>query len=81
LADNAVFTLLGPDSNWVGYVGYIDINVAPEGTGSTASFGQDGGIGMAFVAPDRNLYGLLQVKTAYTPKNGGVFRLKYRLFQ
>jgi len=82
IADNSAFTLIGTDSSWIGYVGYVDLNIYTEGTGSTASFGQSDGIGLAFTTTGaRELYGLLQVKSAYTPKNGGVFRLKYSLLQ
>jgi hypothetical protein len=55
------------------YLGYVDLPaMAQEGTGSTAAIAQNTDIRLAFAcaAADRNLYGLLETLTAFTPASG-----------
>jgi hypothetical protein len=73
VVDNTQFTLRIENT----YVGYIDFPpLATEGDGGDGShrtFAQWTGAPIAFVASDTNLYGLLEVRSAFDASGGGDF--------
>lgn len=65
VGDNVAYPLLSAELAKA--IGYVDFTLITEGTGSTALYGLDDGIRLAFKcgAASKNLYGLLLAKAAY----------------
>lgn len=73
--DNAAFTIL--DTNAATHVGAIDFPVLQtEGSGSDVAYGVNSSIYIPFVTSgSANLFGLLEVLTAFTPASAQTFKI------
>lgn len=75
--DNAAFPLLW--ANRASRLGYIDFTLATEGTGSDSAEYNATGLKIPYLCAATSLYGLIEVKAAYTPISAGVFQLELSL--
>jgi hypothetical protein len=77
--DNAPHTLLW--TNRASRLGYVDVPaLATEGTGSDSAFGMwqidNGPFAFVTASNDKNLYAVLETKSAFTPASGQAFYLE-----
>lgn len=81
IADNAQMTLLW--ANRANRFGYIDLACTTEGTGSDSAMALVTNINLKFdcAEGDRNIYGVLEAKQAYTPASGETFFIELTVDQ